>query len=80
LIDDRSFAENGENLIEVQIESMEFLGSFWRTHMRSPDLQNQPLIADFSVNAERRLGLGAGMSILVQLPKSRMLVFGKRGQ
>ncbi len=24
LIDDRSFAENGENLIEVQIESMEF--------------------------------------------------------
>ncbi|WP_422718088.1 putative 2-aminoethylphosphonate ABC transporter ATP-binding protein [Falsochrobactrum tianjinense] len=80
LIDDRSFAENGENLIEVQIESMEFLGSFWRTHMRSPDLQNQPLIADFSVNAERRLRLVEGMSILVQLPKSRMLVFGKRAQ
>jgi iron(III) transport system ATP-binding protein len=77
LIDDRSFAENGENLIEVQIESMEFLGSFWRTHMRSPDLQNQMLIADFSINAERRLQLAEGMSILVQLPKSRLLVFGR---
>jgi len=77
LIDDRSFAENGENLIEVQIESMEFLGSFWRTRMRSPDLQNQMLVADFSINAERRLQLAAGMSILVQLPKSRLLVFGR---
>ncbi len=47
--------------------------------MRSPDLQNQPLIADFSVNAERRLGLGAGMSIPVQLPKSRMLVLARGG-
>lgn len=73
--DENSTSGNGENLIEVQIEAMEFLGSFWRTHMRSAQLQNQMLIADFSVNAERRLGLSVGMTILVELPKNRLLVF-----
>jgi iron(III) transport system ATP-binding protein len=79
-LDVSSSAGNGENLIEVQIESMEFLGSFWRTHMRSTYLQNQQLIADFSINAERRLGLTEGMTILVELPKSRLLIFDGKGK
>lgn len=79
-LDASSSAGNGENLIEVQIESMEFLGSFWRTHMRSTHLQNQQLIADFSINAERRLGLTEGMTILVELPKSRLLIFDEKGK
>lgn len=79
-LDTSSSAGNGENLIEVQIESMEFLGSFWRTHMRSTYLQNQQLIADFSINAERRLGLTEGMTILVELPKSRLLIFDGKGK
>lgn len=79
-VDVSSSAGNGENLIEVQIESMEFLGSFWRTHMRSTYLQNQQLIADFSINAERRLGLTEGMTILVELPKSRLLIFDGKGK
>ena len=78
--DANSSAGNGENLIEVQIETMEFLGSFWRTHMRSAQLQNRQLIADFSINAERRLGLTEGMTILVELPKSRLLVFNGEGR
>ena len=79
-LDAGSSAGNGENLIEVQIETMEFLGSFWRTHMRSTHLQNQQLIADFSINAERRLGLTEGMTILVELPKSRLLIFDGKGK
>lgn len=79
-VDASSSAGNGENLIEVQIEAMEFLGSFWRTHMRSTYLQNQQLIADFSINAERRLGLTEGMTILVELPKSRLLIFDGKGR
>jgi iron(III) transport system ATP-binding protein len=62
-----------ENLIEVRIESMEFLGSFWRTHLRGQQIDS--LVADFSINAERRLKLSEGMSLQVELPKSRMLVF-----
>lgn len=71
--DSGSAAGNGENLIEVRIESMEFLGSFWRTHLRSSRIED--LVADFSINAERRLTLAEGMTILVELPESRVLVF-----
>jgi len=66
-------AGDGENLIEAQIESMEFLGSFWRTHLRCAGMN--ALVADFSINAERRLGLAEGMNIVVELPRNRMLVF-----
>jgi iron(III) transport system ATP-binding protein len=48
--------------------------------MRSTYLQNQQLIADFSINAERRLGLTEGMTILVELPKSRLLIFDGKGK
>lgn len=71
--DQNSAAGNGENLIEVRIETMEFLGSFWRTHMRGSQIEH--LVADFSINAERRLRLAEGMDILVELPKNRLLVF-----
>lgn len=76
-LDTGSSAENGENLIQVKIDSMEFLGSFWRTHMSSPVLQGRQLIADFSINAERRLNLAKDKIIFVQLPKSRLLVFSE---
>lgn len=63
----------GENLIAVRIESMEFLGSFWRTHLRGEQIDR--LVADFSINAERRLQLAEGMTLQVELPQNRMLVF-----
>ena len=63
----------GENLIAVRIESMEFLGSFWRTHLRGEQIDR--LVADFSINAERRLQLTEGMTLQVELPQNRMLVF-----
>ena len=64
---------DGENLIDVRIEAMEFLGSFWRTHLRGSQIDS--LIADFSINAERRLNLAPGMMLRVELPTNRMLVF-----
>lgn len=72
--DEVSVPGNGENLIEVRIEAMDFLGSFWRTRLRGPLLED--LVADFSVNAERRLQLAPGRTILVELPRTRLLVFG----
>ncbi len=71
--DQNAAAGDEENLIEAQIESMEFLGSFWRTHLRGAQIEG--LVADFSINAERRLALAEGERILVALPKSRVLVF-----
>lgn len=61
------------NLFRVKILSMEFLGSFWRTHVAGPEIGD--LVADFSVNAERRLGLAEGDEIFIELPKNRLIAF-----
>lgn len=63
------------NMLPVTITDMEFLGSFWRSHLRSPVLGDTPLIANFSINAVRRLGLEPGMEMAVELPAERVLVF-----
>lgn len=63
------------NLIDVIIEHMEFLGSFWRTRLRGEKLGNEVLIADVSINAVRRLGLADGGALVVELPADRLLVF-----
>ncbi len=63
------------NLLPASISDMEFLGSFWRCHLRSPVLGDTPFVANFSVNAVRRLGLETGMDMAVELPAERVLVF-----
>lgn len=63
------------NLLPASISSMEFLGSFWRCHLRSPVLGDTEFVANFSVNAVRRLGLETRMDMAVELPAERVLVF-----
>ena len=73
-----NLADAGEdivNLLPATITDMEFLGSFWRSHLRSPVLGDAPLIANFSVNAVRRLDLEHGTELAVELPAERVLVF-----
>lgn len=67
--------ENADNAIDVRIDEMEFLGSFWRTRISNDDLGKTELIADFSINAVRRLELSEGGSITVELPADRLMVF-----
>lgn len=68
-----------QNLIDVIIGEMEFLGSFWRTRLRGEKLGDEVLIADFSINAARRLGLAEGGALTVELPADRLLVFSNGG-
>ncbi|MCT8329730.1 putative 2-aminoethylphosphonate ABC transporter ATP-binding protein [Albidovulum sediminis] len=68
-------AEPRPNHLNVRIGAMEFLGSYWRTHLTSPALGGTPLVANFSMNAVRRLGLGTGAEMTVELPAERVLVF-----
>ncbi|MCY0094799.1 putative 2-aminoethylphosphonate ABC transporter ATP-binding protein [Hoeflea ulvae] len=67
--------EGGLNMLPVTITDMEFLGSFWRSHLRSPVLGDAPLIANFSINAVRRLDMKPGIDLVVELPAERVLVF-----
>jgi iron(III) transport system ATP-binding protein len=63
------------NHLPVTITAMEFLGSFWRVHLRSTELGGTPLVANFSMNAVRRFSLAEGEDLTVELPADRVLVF-----
>ena len=64
-----------ENAFEVMLDEMEFLGSFWRCHLQSPRFGGQDLVADFSINAVRRLELAAGAPMQIELPRDRLMAF-----
>jgi iron(III) transport system ATP-binding protein len=63
------------NDIAVTIEEMEFLGSFWRARLSNDELGEKQLLADFSVNAARRLSLAEGAVVRVELPAERLLTY-----
>ena len=63
------------NCLDMQIADMEFLGSFWRVSLTHPDLGDDSLRADMSINAVRRLAIETGSSIQVELPADRLWVF-----
>ncbi|NOR60880.1 MAG: putative 2-aminoethylphosphonate ABC transporter ATP-binding protein [Rhodobacteraceae bacterium] len=65
----------GENTLEATIDSMEFLGSFYRAELSNSEMGKAEISADFSINAVRRLGLEVGASLLVQLPADRLKTF-----
>ncbi len=71
--DDR--VETESNAIDVEVGEMEFLGSFWRCRLRHELFGNEDLIADFSINAVRRLELSEGSTMLIELPPTRLMAF-----
>lgn len=71
--------ETPENTFEVQVEEMEFLGSYWRCRLRNERFGGQALIADFSINAARRLDLQVDNRMMIELPKSRLMAFEQAG-
>jgi iron(III) transport system ATP-binding protein len=64
-----------ENLLEVAVGGMEYLGAFWRTRLTGDRLGGRTLVADFSINAVRRLGIAAGGTMRIEIPAERLLVF-----
>ncbi|MEQ8354933.1 MAG: putative 2-aminoethylphosphonate ABC transporter ATP-binding protein [Kiloniellaceae bacterium] len=68
-------AEDGVGTLEVTVGEMEFLGSFWRSRLTSEALDGEVLYADFSINAVRRLSLGEGSKLTIELPPSRLIAF-----
>ena len=69
-----------ENVLDVTVEGMEFLGSFWRSQLRSGQLGDAGLFADFSINAVRRLSLAEGARMTVGLQAERLHVFPDGGE
>lgn len=66
-----------ENAFEVTVDEMEFLGSFWRCRLAKERFGGAELIADFSINAVRRLELGEGKQLTIELPDDRLMAFDR---
>ena len=70
--------ENGaSNVIDVTVDEMEFLGSFWRTRLGGPRLGGIELVADLSINAARHLALTEGDAMTIELPAARLMAFAQ---
>lgn len=63
------------NSFNTTIVEMEFLGSFWRAILGGGPLGDDTLMADFSINAVRRMGLEHGKQIMIELPSNRLRLF-----
>jgi len=64
-----------ENSLEMEIEDMEFLGSFWRVSLKNSALGAAVMMADMSINAIRSLEVNTGSTIRVKLPADRLWIF-----
>lgn len=74
-----SQSQAGEsNTLEVVVDSMEFLGSYWRILLKSDVLGEVELEADLSINAVRRMDVEIGRTISVELPANRLWVYPPR--
>ena len=67
-----SDAEAALRLRLAEVRDMEFLGSYWRTHLAVGAV---PLIANFSMSAVRRFGIEPGKSQSIDIPSERVLAF-----
>lgn len=68
------------NAFEVNVAEMEFLGSFWRCRLQHEVFSGEELIADFSINAVRRLELAEGKQMQIELPQDRLMAFAPAGE
>ena len=74
-VEDQNGNQEAANTVPVTIESLEFLGSFWRAHLSNAELGATPVVADFSINAMRRLQLAEQKSLDIELPSDRLRAF-----
>ena len=71
----RDIGAKSSNSLKVEIDDMEFLGSFYQVNLILTDGERVPLLADFSINLVRDHDLAQGNSLFVTLPESRIHVF-----
>jgi iron(III) transport system ATP-binding protein len=61
--------------MSMKVAEMEFLGSFWRARLENEALGDIQIIADFSINAIRRIDISEGSEIEIEMPSKRLKVF-----
>ena len=67
------------NTVRTVIRDMEFLGAYWRAGLDGAALGCPTLTAALSANAVRRMNLGEGSALDIELPPDRLKVFASAG-
>lgn len=71
----RDLDSGSDNVIEAVVNDLEFLGSFYRALLTVQGNGNAELMADFSINLVRDIGVRKSMTMNVCLPADRLRVF-----
>ena len=71
----RNVEPGAENALEVEVRSLEFLGSFARARLVPVEGSDLDLVADLSINLLRDLGIQPGTRLPVALPSDRLRAF-----
>ena len=71
----RDIETGTENIIDTVVNDLEFLGSFYRAVLNVPGNNGSELLADFSINLVRDMGVKEGMVMSVCLPADRLRVY-----
>jgi iron(III) transport system ATP-binding protein len=64
-----------ENLIDLTVEDLEFLGSFYRARLSGADITGGAIEADFSMNLVRRKNVTVGDRLPVCLPPDHIRIY-----
>jgi iron(III) transport system ATP-binding protein len=64
-----------ENTFQARVESMEFLGSFYRADLVGEALGEARLRVDLSINLVRRMELNEGATVRVMMPSERIRIY-----
>ena len=67
------------NKMQMVVEELEFLGSFWKVELSNAALGGQSISANVSINDERSLDLEVGSKVNAELPAERIRVFAAEG-
>jgi iron(III) transport system ATP-binding protein len=71
----RDLASDGENIIDTVVQDLEFLGSFYRAVLSVKGNGGSTVLADFSINLVRDIGVEEGMEMKVCLPADRLRIY-----
>jgi iron(III) transport system ATP-binding protein len=73
----RNVSESTVNRIVARVMGLDFLGSFCRAKLKPQSVPEITILADFSANLMRDLGVAEGQDLAIALPPESLHVFAK---
>jgi iron(III) transport system ATP-binding protein len=74
-INAQDISEDDNNIVDVEIMHMEFLGSFYRVGIGGPVIGGQEIRADFSINLVRRKNIEVGSKLPLRFPTEFIRIY-----